>query len=85
LPPAFRAGNWGCSCGQPISADTVAARVSMRAAIAVDQRFGGARLRLRVVEQQSRIVEQRALVALQRQRVVALLLDDLRGDGALGS
>ena len=53
--------------------------------IALDDRSGGRGLRLRVVEQEPDIVVQSALISFQRQRVIALLLHDLPGDGAFQS
>ena len=49
----------------------------------LDNRCRAARSQLRIVEKQDHIVIQRTLISLRSQRVVALLLYDLRGDRTL--
>ena len=53
--------------------------------IGVDHRLSCGGLCLRIVNKQNHIFMQRALIAFQRQRIIALLFDDLRGGGALAS
>src|SRR5271165_4301313 len=56
---------------------------SSSAPAAIDRGFAHVGLALWIVEETAYVVVQRALVALQRQRMVAALLDDLAGDLAL--
>ena len=51
--------------------------------IGLDGRLGGGGLALQIVEKQNDIVMQCTLIALQSQRVVALLIHDLLRDGSL--
>jgi hypothetical protein len=51
--------------------------------VGFDKRRSAARLQFRIIQEQDYIFVQRALICFQRQRIVALLLYDLLGDGAL--
>ena len=53
--------------------------------IGLDSGHRGAGFQFRIIEKQDHIVIQRALIAFQRQRVVALLIDDLLGNAALAA
>ena len=53
------------------------------AMIGLDDRRGGDRFAGRIVEMQHNVVMKRSLISLQGQGVVAALIDDLLGDGAL--
>jgi hypothetical protein len=55
------------------------------AMVGLDGRLGGDRFAGGIVEIQNDVLMKRSLISLQGQGVVAALIDDLLGDGALGN
>lgn len=51
--------------------------------LGIDGRLGRDDFALRIIKEAAHVVMQRALVALERQDIVAALILDLRGNGAL--